>query len=452
VDDYPKGNEPMKYELSIDASYLDDDRWNAAAGIREFLQNGRDAAIEQNAPLTVIHRDDRLIIENEGATLTRDALLLGRSTKRERQDVLAGKWGEGMKLGALALVRAGHPVLIRNGSEVWTPSIEASEKFAGCNVLVFTVASGRQDRNRVRVEIGGVDAEVWQVLKEHYLFLRKSVGDVVETKTGSLLLGEKQKGAVYVKGILVQRHHELEYGYNLKTAELDRDRRMVESWDLKMRVRDVWFNALSTRPDLIDNFTKMLDAGATDVEGVDDWNVSGLSAEVRAAVAALFQKRHGESAIPVGTLADSKDIEHLGKKGIIVKKPLQVILESIVGTFADVKKKLADEVVKVYGWSEIEHEERVNLENAIGLIRDVPVKIGLDVVEVADFRSPTLLGQYVFKDNFETITIARKILTNRAETLATLVHEVAHRDGIDGDKGHVERIEAIWSSIVDKLR
>jgi hypothetical protein len=443
----------MKYELSIDASYLDGDRWNAGAGIREFLQNGRDAEIEQNAPLTVTHRGDRLIIENEGATLTRDSLLLGRSSKRERQDVLAGKWGEGLKLGALALIRAGLKVVIRNGSEVWTPAIETSEKFAGRDVLVFHVVTGRQERNRVRVEVDGIDNEAWQVLKEHYLFLRKGVGDVVDGKNGTLLLGEKQKGCVYVKGILVQRHPKLEYGYNLKQAELDRDRRMIDQWDLGVRLRDIWFEATAARPDLIDQFSKMLDDGASDVDGVSDWNVSHLPEVAKKQIADLFIKRHGADAIPVNSLADSKDIEHLGKKGIVVKKQLQAVLESVVGTFADVKENLANEAVKEYGWHELAPGEQHNLESAIALINETKIKLALDVVQVVDFRSPNLLGQFrTERDGSETIAIARKILADRSETLATLVHEVSHRDGGDGDKGHVERIEVIWATIVDNLR
>lgn len=437
----------MKYELSIDASYLDGDRWNAAAGVREFLQNGRDAAIEQNAPLSVTHRGSRLIIENEGAVLTRDSLLLGRSSKRERQDVLAGKWGEGLKLGALALVRAGYKVIIRNGSEVWTPAIESSEKFAGRDVLVFHVVTGRQERNRVRVEIDGVSADDWTALREHYLFLRKGVGDVVVTTAGSLLLGAKQKGCVYVKGILVERQSELEYGYDLVNAELDRDRRMIDRFDLRVRLREVWFEASVTRPDMVSAFAKLLDAGAADVEGISEWNAGTLAGPVREQIAAEFRVRHGEDAVPVASLADSKDIEHLGKKGVVVKKQLQAVLESVVGSLASVKRALAKEAVREYGWHELAGDEQQNLTQAIDLVTAAGAPVILGDIEIVDFRSPDMLGQFGGR-----ILLARRILKDRAEALATLVHEVAHRDGGDGDKDHVARIEAIWSKIVDKLR
>src|SRR5262245_58987685 len=153
---YSQGERKMRYELSVEKSYVGD--WGADEGIREFMQNGRDAEIEQNAKLNVSHRVDTagrgvLVIENEGAVLAKDTLLLGRSTKRDRED-LAGQYGEGYKLGALALVRAGYAVRIRNGGEVWTATIERSDKFDS-DVLVFHVVGGRQERNRVQVEIVG---------------------------------------------------------------------------------------------------------------------------------------------------------------------------------------------------------------------------------------------------------------------------------------------------------
>lgn len=437
----------MKYELSIDASYLDDDRWDAAAGIREFLQNGRDAAIEHDAPLVVTHRDGVLVIENEGAKLSRDSLLLGRSTKRDRQDELAGKWGEGLKLGALALIRAGFKVKIRNGGEVWVPSIEASEKFAGRDVLVFNVETGRQERDRVRVEISHVTAADWEVLKEHYLFLRKGVKDSVQVDSGALLLGEKQKGCVYVKGILVQRIADLAYGYDLNTASLDRDRRMIEHYDLRAKLRDIWYEATATRPDLIAKFSDLLDAGAVDVEGISDWNASNMPTIARQQIAQTFATRHGADAVPVDSLADSKDIEHLGKKGIIVKKQLRAVLESVVGSLDTVKRALANEAIQEYAWGDLTAIERANLESAIALVQVVePVKLA--DVHVVDFRNPTLLGQF----SGNTISLARRILVDRSETLATLVHEVAHQHGGDGDKGHVAQLETIWAKIVENLR
>jgi len=72
-------------------------------------------------------RQGVLRIENEGAHLSREALLFGTTSKMGRADLI-GKFGEGLKLGVLALVRAGRPVTIRSGSEVWNPTSQAIVK------------------------------------------------------------------------------------------------------------------------------------------------------------------------------------------------------------------------------------------------------------------------------------------------------------------------------------
>jgi hypothetical protein len=50
------------------------------------------------------------------------------------------------------------------------------------------------------------------------------------------------------------------------------------------------------------------------------------------------------------------------------------------------------------------------------------------------------------------ILIAHKYLSDPNETLRILIHEVAHRMGADGDKGHVNTIENIWKGVVAQLR
>lgn len=137
----------MKIELSIKTDYLP--KWGVFEGIRELIQNGRDAEIEFNAPLTVRHHDNTLVIETTGKTLPHEALLFGFTTKTDKGELI-GKFGEGLKLGVLALVRAGYETKIRSGSEIWTPRIERSERF-DADVLVFHIEKGRKEKDRIQV-------------------------------------------------------------------------------------------------------------------------------------------------------------------------------------------------------------------------------------------------------------------------------------------------------------
>jgi hypothetical protein len=159
----------MKIELTIKTDYLPG--WGIWQGLRELVQNARDAELELGAPMTVGWHNDALRIENDGATLPHEALLLGHTTKVGREELI-GRFGEGLKLGILALVRAGMPVKIRSGSEVWVPTIQRSEKF-NADVLVFDIQGGRKPENRVRVEVQGVSKEAWEGAKWKFRFLTK---------------------------------------------------------------------------------------------------------------------------------------------------------------------------------------------------------------------------------------------------------------------------------------
>src|SRR5262249_29918758 len=157
----------MKLELSVKTTYLP--TWTVWHGLRELVQNAKDAEVELNAKMGVQHTGKVLRIENEGAILPREALLFGHTTKTGNSELI-GKFGEGLKLGILALVRDGFPVKIRSGCEVWVPAIEKSEKY-DADVLVFDIQGGRKPEQRVSVEIGNILKEDWAKFRWKFRFL-----------------------------------------------------------------------------------------------------------------------------------------------------------------------------------------------------------------------------------------------------------------------------------------
>lgn len=438
----------MKIELTIKVDYLPE--WGAYEGLRELLQNGQDAKVEMNAPLSVRYRKESstVVIENEGSLLPHEALLLGHTTKTDRTDLI-GKFGEGLKLGVLALVRAGHSVKIRSGSEVWTPSIQRSDKF-NADVLVFEIGKGRSEKSRVQVEVGGIDVETWDRTKECFLFLLDP-SDLDKTRVyttyGDLLIGEKYAGKLFVKGIFVQNDPSMRYGYNFRDAEIDRDRKMIAKWDLQYKCRSIWAEAANKRPDLIEVFSQMLDQQASDLEGIDEFSARYLPDQVKTRVVSDFKAKHGESAMPVASLSESKDIEHLGRKGVVAPKSLKAVLEAVLGTADQVKTSLKREAVKTYSWGDLGDIERGNLETAIRIISEV-APITLDDVDVIEFRDEKILG--LWKD--KRIMVAYKMLAERKTTMRVLVHELGHKLSSEGDgtKDHTDVVETMWADILEK--
>lgn len=433
-----------KLELSINVQYLPS--WGAWEGIRELVQNGKDAETEFEAPLKVTHLNGTLRIENEGATLSREALLFGTSSKAGRSDMI-GKFGEGLKLGILALVRAGHKVRIRTGSEVWTAFIAKSERY-GADVLWFDCVGGREDKRRVRVEIDNVSALEWERLRERFLFLgKRGKDDRVDTDRGELLLGEKFKGDIFVKGIYVQHDSRLSAGYNFHNVEVDRDRKMVSSWDMQWYCGQIWAEAAAKRPDLMDPLFNLVLDGKTDVAGLEH-NASYAPTKVKECIAATFAAKFGENAVPVANLSESAEVEHLGRRGIVVSKSLGALLATTLGDKEALQKQMREEVTRTLSWGDMTAEQKANLTGNIELLGKVREGCTLDLVDVVEFRAENLRGQY--KDG--RILLASKVVADRDQCLATLIHEFSHRNGSDGEKGHVAEIEATWRDLVKHLR
>jgi hypothetical protein len=348
------------------------------------------------------------------------------------------------------LVRAGHQIKIRSGSEVWLPTIERSEKF-DADVLVFSIDKGRQPKNRVQVVVSNVTTEDWALMKPCFNFLNKDKEreDLrVETPYGVLLLGDDDVGKIFVKGIFVEHDPKIRFGYDLThDVQVDRDRKMVARWDLEYRMRQIWQDALPRRKELEEKFYAILNDNTGDVANISTYNADSLPEEAKQQIVATFRSRFGEDAYAVETLSDSKDLEFLGKRGVLLHKPLTAVLQSIMGTTAQIKCGLENAVVRSYGWSDLDVTEGLNLESAIALVGAIE-PFTIEDVDVVDFRSDFLEGQ--FKDN--RVLLAKKILANRDLTLETVVHEVAHKRGDDGSHSHTRAIEELWSMIVSGLR
>jgi hypothetical protein len=437
----------MRIELTIKTTYLPE--WGVWEGIRELIQNARDAEVEFGAPMTVRHRaeSNTLVIENDGTVLPHEALLLGFTSKAGRSDQI-GKFGEGLKLGILALVRKGLTIKIRSGSEVWVPRIVRSEKF-DADVLAFDILKNREAKNRVQVEVCGINTEAWEMLRGLFLFLTK-VKDGHACKTaysGTILTGPQYQGKVFVRGIHVSKNADLRYGYDLVDVDIDRDRKMIDQASLRWRLTSLWRSAVNEHPEMTPEYIQLLDDQAADLDGLDSYTAKQLSEDVRAKITEKFLARHGANALPVTNLSQSAEIEHLGMTGVVVSNNLRAVLEAQLGDVESNKKKLAFMPKHTYGWRDLSSAERESLTSAIALV-NAQEPVTLADVDVVDFRADNIDGMF----SSGRMSISRKILVDTSETLATLVHEVAHRAGADGEKAHVMRIEKIWSGIVAAMR
>lgn len=428
-------------EITLTPDYVEN--WGVWEGVREMVQNAKDGEIEHGAEMSVhMTSGGTLVIENEGVTIPRESLLIGFSSKRNDSSQM-GQFGEGLKLGTLALVRSGYTVRIRNGKELWKPSIQHSERF-NSKVLAFHCTKARgKGVDGVRVEIDGIGAENWDKLKTMFLFLQKPE-KAVDTLSGSVLLDDKYSGLVFVKGIFVEKEPRFRYGYNLKSAAIDRDRRMVNRFDLRWEAGRIWALAVNSNPELIGDALNLLKSGSEEVEMMH----SLMTQDVSDKVADEFVKENGENAVPVQQMAESKEIEHYGYRGVVVPEPFAKVLERKFGNFDQMKSKLANQPIEMHSWSDLDSVEKKTLEMSIEMLAKAGEDATLADFDVVTFNEDSVMGRY--EGEKQKCMIGRKVLGDLEEALVVVVHEWCHKatSAGDGSMVHSDRVERVFARIV----
>lgn len=437
----------MKIPLTIEDDYCQD--WGLFEGIREFMQNARDAT-RTGCTFDAVYLQDcnTVRVKTIGATLIHKSLLMGSSTKRDRTDMLGNK-GEGYKIGSLALLRLQKGVKIRTGSELWVPTIEFSKKFKS-NILTFDITGGRKEVNEIVVDVTGVTQDEWDSIKHKFLFIDDQGETIVESPVGSVIMNGA--GCVFVDGIEVCQIDKLRHGYNFRPndVKLDRDRRLVEHWEAHTLTAKIW-EALYMRAtrEYCDQVDAMLADDVPDVEHFRyDWCV-GMN--TRKKVADRFKEKFGEAAIPVRTSSEARELEFYGRHAAVVEaEPLRAILEREVGTIEAVKRELAEEIKREHTTVSLDPKESKNFLMAMEFVSKAVKKSGFELtkdVTIVEFNSPNVMGMR--KDN--KIYISRNTLGCFEEALKTLVEEVAHEVGADGTHGHVEKMHQIYANGVALL-
>jgi len=442
-------------ELSIKETYVPS--WGTWECLREAMQNGMDED-KRGYKLTVKYRNGQLHIQNIGADMTTEALLMGETDKAENAELL-GEHGEGLGVGILAGVRAGYDITIRTQTEIWKPFIGSSNNFRGRNVLKVRTRKLKVRRGDVTVSIT-MPEETWEEAKD--LFLPFATLDrakhLIEIEgRGAIIRDEKFKGRVYVKGIFVQHIPELVMGYNLLDFRVDRDRRLIDTWNLKWELASMYREAIRKRPEaMAPEVYAMLRDGKMDTQSLEH----NSDEEVTEALAQEFIAEHGENSVPVKSIGEAVDISNANKHGVVVNDTLAKVLAAsrTVQTSEEVKQALAKSITATYSWSDLTAIEQANLQAAAAIVDAVlpsfleshHVEPVLNIIQVADFYQEDLVGE--IRDG--RVVLARKVLTTQEEILEHLVHELAHiiSGADDGMIRHTRAIESLWSALYWKGR
>lgn len=284
-------------ELPLSRNYVRD--WGLTEAVREILQN----ALDSPSPMEYAFIGDTLTIGNRDVTLDPKTLILGTSSKND-DDSKIGQFGEGYKIALLVLAREGIPVTVRNGDCDWIPSFRHSETY-GDEVLCIDITPRApvMEPHRLEFRLTGLTNNDTNAIYDSCLHMQPAMDDVIETPRGRILPSRPNR--LYVSGLFVCET-DLNYGYDMRPEflRLDRDRKSVDTFDLKQQTKEMWFATQDW-----DRIAKMMDDKEPDVEYAE----YGCPELVKEACYRRFTKEN-----PGAVIAEShKEREALVAKGLV---------------------------------------------------------------------------------------------------------------------------------------
>lgn len=332
-----------KYELSISADYVPE--WGVTEAIMEFFQNSideetRDASNKMFFDYDAENRTVR--IGNKHSELDIKTLLFGVTTKSGDKEMI-GNHGEGYKIATVVLLRLGKTVVFQNycRREIWRPRLVNSKRYGGIQVPTFFVDNAavweKVPEHSLIIEIGGIEPEEYEKIRDSNLYLQQPGPERKDTSYGGILAGEEFKGKVFVAGLYICSEPALEIGIDFKPkiVRLERDRSMVNSFDIK------WYAARMVE-ETKDAETIKKSLNSYSGTFIEPYRVPP---DLRDEVAEEFINQYGAKAVPVSSQEDIEGMKKRGYKAVIVSEAKKkVILESEL--YSDVKQELKKEQEK----------------------------------------------------------------------------------------------------------
>jgi hypothetical protein len=354
-----------------------------------------------------------------------DLAIIGKTTKRGTDQ--RGQFGEGFVLGILALARAGHAVSVYNGDKVWHPSIEKAETgpFVGHELLHLNSRKLPNARDTFSVEVDNVPKELWDETKKRFLFLTPPAAEsMVVTTYGTVLLGPEYRGKIFSRGIYVNTLAALEHGYDLPDLRLDRDRRLVDEWELRGKLPAIWNAAYELESEkFLPRIYDMSKNGRIEVKELS-WRADE---KLRKGLRAAFEREYGQGTVPVHDMTESKELANLGAKTAVVDRDLAELLEKTGLSAREVRAKLESTIAARHDWSALSDEERASCEHLVE-------RMTRDYV-IVDFKKPTLASRLLSEEDQRPIAVARWALTGSP---SFLLSEVARQVSVRAERDVVE--------------
>ena len=310
----------MKFTLPISPGYVS--HWSLWEAVREIYQNALDETTRDPSCKSSIDYDDGVLkIATTKGRLTPESLVLGNTTKRDDPQQ-RGKFGEGLKLSLLVLARLGLPVEVITASERWTPRLERDDIFHSAVLNIYVEPANHQEG--VVCVIGGITTDQWAAIQRNIRPADEFYSSILETPA--------ERGRIYVGGLFVSTAKEFHCGYAFatRTIKLDRDRGMVDGFDLAYETSKLW-TARGTQRAI-----ELLEAEAPDVRYVESH--AQQTSPLVMHQAEYFTAKHGPHAVPVSNQQEIERAASAGMKWVLVPETVKSVLRLVKSWFIPTSK------------------------------------------------------------------------------------------------------------------
>lgn len=332
----PMPAKSSKFTLPISPSYVS--HWGLWEAVRELVQNAldHDEANGNGDPWQsmVDWEDDErfekarnvLTISTYSGRLDESTLVLGNGTKASDK-ASRGKFGEGYKLALLVLCRLGYEVEVLNNGDIWRPRIERDEQFNSDVLNIYVEKRGYTEDKED--EEGGVSFVIRGVTAAQFADISRNIRqppkapEIIDPGERAFPGDWTEKGRIYVGGLYVTTMKDFEFGYSFTPEDisLDRDRGMVNGFDLSWKTSELWV----MRPNDT-RVVKLLEDGAPDVSYVEQWTTK--ASPITTTVLGWYDGRH-RNAVPVSTQEEIQAAQASGLQWALVPKAMKAILRKV---------------------------------------------------------------------------------------------------------------------------
>lgn len=351
-----------RYELPISTSYVPD--WTIMDGLRELFQNAIDQEITSKKSSSIKYdpNSESLSIKTYGDHLSNQSLLLGCSTKSNNEETI-GKHGEGYKIAFMVLLRNNKKIDVINKTsndfQIWSVHTIRSTRY-NSEIPVIDIDSMPNTvdtDNFVCVTVSGITPEEWDKAQDNTLVLR----DPSDTHTykgvnGRILLDERDSNRIYVNGLYVCNGTSLTYGYDFSSSiiNLDRDRKLIDSFDISWNSSKLWVESLRSLKDkdsslyeeAVSKVSLLIKENSSDTNYIANnaYNHNDSNHDLGRIYLTNFKDKYGSDAIPCKNYEEVKFYRARGKVGIEVDSSIYDLM-SKSGVFAELRSVQASTLI-----------------------------------------------------------------------------------------------------------